>query len=436
MAKKGTIYIQSPKIWLEFDEALTVINETHSFANEVVSQTLENGSLLADHIIILQDELECQIFVSNSVLQESQDTYQALKTLRNQRQLCSVSTDHEIYSNMVIESVSAPHEAPNVNSMTFTVKFKKIDWTEQPGNVFGKAYFEEPLVPQLQSLSKEASSSAAYIEQKLKRIDQGIQSAKSGVFQNVDDIVLSAVTMNDYGQVNSLDNNRFPATAFLYDIMKKIAIRNNFTETEIEQFFSGKSSSKTSGKYSLQDIYDIISGNIRFVPSLNSEPLTFNIIAVGQVIQFELRYDNILKVWKGGIKDAVGQPILENITMIAGLNNIKGLRLKYHKLDENSNIIEEDLVLEGLYITEPRSSAVLKTKYLEIEDKTNVEDKPVYEKGVESCEYAFTEDEGLSPCSICYFVDTFSSILYEEYIRGEFLEEDNALEELKDYVII
>ena len=158
MAKRGSMYIQGDSHWLAFDNALTVTNETHNFANEVVSQPLENGSLLTDHIIIMQDELEVQVFVSNSVPQESQDTYSALKIIRNTRQLCNVYTDHEIYTSMAIESVSAPHEAPQVNAITFTIKFKRIDWTDDVENSYPLAKYEIPLAPQLQSFSTNVSS--------------------------------------------------------------------------------------------------------------------------------------------------------------------------------------------------------------------------------------------------------------------------------------
>lgn len=127
MAKRGTLYIEGTATRLSFSDFLTVSSESHSFANEVVSQTLEDGSSLCDHVVVQQDELEVQLFCSNSIPQGSQGVYSALKKMRNNRELCKIYTDHEIYDKMVIESVEAPHEAPMVNDMKFTVKFKRID---------------------------------------------------------------------------------------------------------------------------------------------------------------------------------------------------------------------------------------------------------------------------------------------------------------------
>lgn len=188
MAVSGTLYIQAQTVQLMFDAALTVPNETHSFGNEIVSQTLEDGSNISDHIIILQDELEVQIFVSNSVLQESQDTYAALKTIRNKRELCTVFTDHEIYENMAIESVSAPHEAPMVNSITFTVKFKRIDWVGAVVNTYPPAKFQ----PQV-----AASMAPGYKHEQ----QAGMQEAVQGKMGPVDAVDMTASATQDVGEI-------------------------------------------------------------------------------------------------------------------------------------------------------------------------------------------------------------------------------------------
>lgn len=189
MARRGGLYILAKTIQLVFNDALTVPNETHTFGNEVVAQTLEDGSNLADHIIILQDELEVQIFVSNSVLQESQDTYAALKTIRNKRELCTVYTDHEIYENMAIESVTAPHEAPMVNVITFTIKFKRIDWVGAVTNIFPPARFQE-----------DAPSTLADVQ---RQQTEGMWLAASGLFESSRAVDMTASEIQDLGQISA-----------------------------------------------------------------------------------------------------------------------------------------------------------------------------------------------------------------------------------------
>ena len=460
MAKRGSIYIQSPNISLEFDNALTVVNETHAFANEVVNQTLEDGSQIADHIIILQDELEAQIFVSNSSSQKSQDVYSAIKLLRNNRELCTVRTDHEIYSNMAIESVSAPHEAPQVNALTFTVKFKRVDWTNDVKNTYPLDKYQQPLVPQLQCLSTELSNNI-YKKEMQNRISIGAQNARHGILINIDNVEISAVSMNDFGQIVSLDNEQFPATSALFNIMTKISERNDYTQEQIETFFSaysgdtrvvgaGSSSLQEEAKTVSYDIYEYdssvpdkwkivktvqedyqegpmslevvsyqLENNASFLQLLTLTPIIFNVIASGQVIQFELVYNELLHVWKACIKDAMGNSILNNMTMMAGTNLIEDLHLKYKRTNPFGDVVEEDLVLVGLYVTEP-----IEKKDIDVE------------RGIESSQYAFIGmTDGISPCYICYFENETASNIYQEYINGEIIDEQEIYDELGDYVI-
>ena len=431
MAKRGSIYIQGQNSWLAFDDALTVTNETHNFGNEVVSQVLENGSLLTDHIIVLQDELEAQIFVSNSRPQESQDVYSAIKGLRNNRELCNVYTDHEIYTSMAIETVSAPHEAPQVNAITFTVKFKRVDWTQDVENSYPLAKYEIPLAPQLQSFSTNIPSDV-YTAKRQARISKGMQAARDGVLMDIDDVETAAVSMNDYGETTTLDNQRTPATSVLLDIITKIAERNSYTQEEKETFFathvgdvtvagaqSTGGSSSDQGLLPLEAVFYEIAENGSFLPSLLAAPVRFNVIVSGQVLQVEMVYNELLHVWKGEIRDAIGQPVLENMTMMAGANCIEGLHLKYNRLNESANIVTEDLVLAGLYVTEPLG-----------------QERNVAEKGLESSQYAFTETEdGTSPCYVCYFESQTASDVYKQYMNGERVDQHQSYDELGDYVI-
>lgn len=431
MAKRGSIYIQGQNSWLAFDDALTVTNETHNFGNEVVSQVLENGSLLTDHIIVLQDELEAQIFVSNSRPQESQDVYSAIKGLRNNRELCNVYTDHEIYTSMAIETVSAPHEAPQVNAITFTVKFKRVDWTDDVENSYPLAKYEIPLAPQLQSFSTNIPSDV-YTAKRQARISKGMQAARDGVLMDIDDVETAAVSMSDYGETTTLDNQRTPATSVLLDIITKISQRNSYTQEEKETFFAthvgdvtvaGAQStggfSSDQGLLPLEAVFYEIAENGSFLPSLLTTPVRFNFIVSGQVLQVEMVYNELLHVWKGEIRDAIGQPVLENMTVMAGANCIEGLHLKYNRLNESANIVTEDLVLAGLYVTEPLG-----------------QERNVAEKGLESSQYAFTETEdGTSPCYVCYFESQIASNIYKQYMNGERVDQHQSYDELGDYVI-
>ena len=242
----------------------------------------------------------------------------------------------------------------------------------------------------------------------------------------------SGVSMNDYGETTTLDNQRNPVTSILLDIITKISQRNSYTQEEKETFFATHVGDVTVAGTQWQEAYssdqDIlpletvfyeIAENASFLPSLLSTPVRFNFIVSGQVLQVEMVYNELLHVWKGEIRDAIGQPVLENMTMMAGANNIEGLHLKYNRLNEAANIVTEDLVLAGLYVTEPLG-----------------QDRNVSERGLESSQYAFTETkDGTSPCYVCYFENQIASDVYKEYMNGERVDQHQSYDELGDYTI-
>jgi len=190
MATYGSIYIKGTKTVVSLDEATTVPSETHTFENEVVSQTLENGCQLSDHIIVLQDELEVQLFISNSVQQKSQEVYAALKNMRNTRELCQIFTDHEIYKNMAIQSVSAPHEAPYINQLSMTLKFKRVDYVGSITNEYPPSKFQEGVSVFGQDIVGDNLNT------------QETQDAILGYFGGVDDVDMSACDFQDAGELS------------------------------------------------------------------------------------------------------------------------------------------------------------------------------------------------------------------------------------------
>lgn len=112
------------------------MNESHSAKNTVTSQTLENGSPLVDHIVIEADELSISLLFTNMDGHQrplegevAKTAWQELKRLRNNRELLEIVTLHEIYTDMVIVSIDAKHDAPYKGQLNIDVSLKKIDVT-------------------------------------------------------------------------------------------------------------------------------------------------------------------------------------------------------------------------------------------------------------------------------------------------------------------
>ncbi len=111
-----------------------LVGESHTAENKVTELPIESGSPLTDHVIIQPDTVEISAEISNfdgigkSLNGERAKTaWQQLKKLRNDRVLLDITTQHELYTNMVILSVTAEHVVPYTGRMSFVAKFQKVD---------------------------------------------------------------------------------------------------------------------------------------------------------------------------------------------------------------------------------------------------------------------------------------------------------------------
>lgn len=160
----------------------------------------------------------------------------------------------------------------------------------------------------------------------------------------------------------------------------------------------------------LKQKIELVKSNARFITGLSVTPQKFNVSVEGQAIGLHLFYDPLLLCWKCNMTDANEDNILTDITLMAGVNACQGLQLKYHATDDNNEVIEEDLVIRGLFVTEPRGQRF---------DK--------YERGIESSKFAFTSDSiGNPACAIVYFTSEEIADTYNSLINGErqFLQVD------------
>lgn len=113
-----------------------ILTESHSAENQVTELPLEDGSPITDHVIIKPDIVEISVEVGNhdgpgarTTGERAKTAWQQLKQLRNNRELLTITTEHEIYENMVISSLTANHMIPFSGRMIYTCKFQKLDIT-------------------------------------------------------------------------------------------------------------------------------------------------------------------------------------------------------------------------------------------------------------------------------------------------------------------
>jgi hypothetical protein len=107
---------------------MTRISETHQLVAELSEQVLENASVISEHVILRPRTLVVIYEQPNGFDGKSRalDAWNTAKNLWQYRNPLAVLTTHELYSNLIIEHVSAVHEAPNLGKLSFTINLKQV----------------------------------------------------------------------------------------------------------------------------------------------------------------------------------------------------------------------------------------------------------------------------------------------------------------------
>lgn len=107
--------------------------EYHTSESQVTSYAIEDGSVVADHIVETPDvvEIACQVENFDGNGQPAQgrrakDAFQRLKQLKGERQLVEVVTQHELYTDMAITMVTGAHESPVRGRLTMRARFERL----------------------------------------------------------------------------------------------------------------------------------------------------------------------------------------------------------------------------------------------------------------------------------------------------------------------
>jgi len=115
---------------LELD---VTISENHNLPSVVTNHPVEDGSTVSDHIVIEPRTLTVQGLVSNTPVQIGggtnnaiKDTFDELIRIRNARELFTVSTGLDVYSNMFFTNIDIPRDATTGQSLVWTATMQEI----------------------------------------------------------------------------------------------------------------------------------------------------------------------------------------------------------------------------------------------------------------------------------------------------------------------
>lgn len=107
------------------------ISEQVDFSNSITDHPIEGGATVTDHAYENPLMITMECIISNSSLNSTDqgrsiDAYNQLKLLKSSREPFDVVNALDVYSNMLVESLSFPRRADTSDSLVFTVTLKQI----------------------------------------------------------------------------------------------------------------------------------------------------------------------------------------------------------------------------------------------------------------------------------------------------------------------
>ena len=129
-------------------EVSVVLSEAHNFTASVSSFSLESGAQVCDHVIVNPDDVSIVFSMTNTGggQETARDVFETFKRMRDERQLLELITEHYVYENMVLTSVSPMHQAPSKGALNFSIKLQQINFVqmERVGREAGSLELDTP----------------------------------------------------------------------------------------------------------------------------------------------------------------------------------------------------------------------------------------------------------------------------------------------------
>ena len=105
------------------------VSETHQFRNEITEQTMEDGSVVDEHVINKPIVISIQIYETNYTGNPA-SVFEKLVKIWEAKALLTLTTQHKIYQNMVISNMPITHRAPTKNSLSISCDMKQITFSK------------------------------------------------------------------------------------------------------------------------------------------------------------------------------------------------------------------------------------------------------------------------------------------------------------------
>lgn len=114
------------------------VSESHRFQSNVTDQTLEDGSVINEHVIPQQPKVTLQIEETNNTMGARlsggfygpQQTFDKLVQLWENAVPLTITTQHKQYKNMVIANMPILHRAPYRNALQVSIDLRQLRFAQ------------------------------------------------------------------------------------------------------------------------------------------------------------------------------------------------------------------------------------------------------------------------------------------------------------------
>ena len=109
-------------------EVSVLTSESHTFSSDVTTLSLESGAEVSDHAIVKPEQVTVQVSMTNAGTgsDAARDAFETFRRLLEDRELLELVTEHAVYSNMIITSLTPKHTQPYKGALTLSIQLRRV----------------------------------------------------------------------------------------------------------------------------------------------------------------------------------------------------------------------------------------------------------------------------------------------------------------------
>lgn len=111
-------------------EVSVLVSESHNLTANATKLSLESGAQVTDHVLVNPDEVSVTFAMTNAGngADTARDVFETFKRMRDDRELLELTTEHNVYKDMVIIGISPVHQAPYKGALNVTLRLQQINF--------------------------------------------------------------------------------------------------------------------------------------------------------------------------------------------------------------------------------------------------------------------------------------------------------------------